>query len=783
MYRYNCQKLLNIHRRFIIRNLENDSTCDKNEDEEIRRNAVNIQMLFPSLHSQIFPKHQNSSQDVNCIQIKNSINALKSHGLWGKDSPPLPPLNLKLPDLLGNNLDDHFRSIANQQCEKYKLLGDKLVKSQLPIKPSKWEMKAGWVKYSTDGSSWLTVDFPDEQALIFDVEVLVSESNLPILATAASTSAWYSWCSSRLLKDRVPVSPTFGLNDLINLETKPGQNKLPKGSNEKLIVGHNVSYDRARLKEQYFLKDTKTRFIDTMSLHIATSGLTGLQRALLMAELTGSKRKEVEEAKSRLRGPPIKNWMKVGSLNNLSDVHKLHCGGRGLDKGEVEIFIKGNIGDVQNNFNKLMTYCSNDVVATFEIFQILWPLFFQRFPHPVTFAGMLEMSVTYLPVNNNWQKYLNNSQTVYDALENELKLMLMRLANDACEFLHDQKYKNDVWLWDLDWKIISELCPKISEDEECIPGPSLISSQMQVVPKLLRLSWEGFPLHYSKKNGWGYLVPGKPLTQNVPMDQTLQFPYNQLLKDKKFAKDSDFHSKTDKISAVNVDELWDKILDGSAEVSENSELWETFMSEKMEQNVKQVNCRAGVESGSPNHHGNGPYLDENIPGCWFYRLPHKDGPNYKVGNPLAKDFLNKIEDGSLRSEAGSDADWALKLSKMISYWKNAHKRITSQMVVWLKKSELPKSVVNSEDFEEENNYGAILPSIVTAGTVTRRAVEATWMTASNAYVDRVGSELKSMIQALPGYRFVGADVDSQELWIAAVLGDAHSAGIHGSLIN
>lgn len=36
-----------------------------------------------------------------------------------------------------------------------------------------------------------------------------------------------------------------------------------------------------------------------------------------------------------------------------------------------------------------------------------------------------------------------------------------------------------------------------------------------------------------------------------------------------------------------------------------------------------------------------------------------------------------------------------------------------------------------------------------------------------------------MVRAPPGYCLVGADVDSQELWIAAILGDAHFAGIHG----
>lgn len=54
------------------------------------------------------------------------------------------------------------------------------------------------------------------------------------------------------------------------------------------------------------------------------------------------------------------------------------------------------------------------------------------------------------------------------------------------------------------------------------------------------------------------------------------------------------------------------------------------------------------------------------------------------------------------------------------------------------------------------------------------------MTASNAHFERVGSELRAMVQAPPGYSIVGADVDSQELWIASVLGDAHYAKMHGA---
>ena len=45
----------------------------------------------------------------------------------------------------------------------------------------------------------------------------------------------------------------------------------------------------------------------------------------------------------------------------------------------------------------------------------------------------------------------------------------------------------------------------------------------------------------------------------------------------------------------------------------------------------------------------------------------------------------------------------------------------------------------------------------------------------------MGSELKAMVRAPPDYHLVGADVDSQELWIASVLGDMQFAGVHGEV--
>ena len=86
-------------------------------------------------------------------------------------------------------------------------------------------------------------------------------------------------------------------------------------------------------------------------------------------------------------------------------------------------------------------------------------------------------------------------------------------------------------------------------------------------------------------------------------------------------------------------------------------------------------------------------------------------------------------------------------------------------------------VINVPNIYLEENlkhtvFSAIIPQVVVCGTVTRRAIEPTWMTASNVQSERLGSELRSLVQAPIGYKFIGSDVDSQELWIASILGDA-----------
>ncbi|KAK3096547.1 hypothetical protein FSP39_001169 [Pinctada imbricata] len=758
-----------------------------------------------------------------------------------------------MPKLLGENIDEHFKELAFQQLEGYYELAEELMDCQIPPKPKVWNYAAGWTKYDPVTGEATLVDFPEENAFIFDIEVLVKEGHFPTMATALSATHWYSWCADCLIQDRYRWINHQKLHDLIPLETSKSSIFPPNGEWEKkIIVGHNVGFDRSFIKEQYFIEKTKARFIDTMSLHIATCGLTNMQRVLYQAAKKNSNLKvvrEYNEAKRQRNVWASTEWQTQSSLNNLNDVYQLHCGGPKLEKETREIFVEGSMTDVREQFQELTAYCASDVEATLKVFKKLWPEFLLRFPHPVTLAGMFEMSSAYLPINCNWQRYIQQSNAIYEDLQNEQKRALMKLANEACEYLFNEKYKEDLWLWDLDWSVkefrmkkirdngnivslvviqweysksscdtmgikilienstfpykqytetdeemlkrildtkqyifkvkthkagypkwYADLCPKLRA-EDWNPGPSLISTLMRVTPKLMRVTYNGYPLHYDEKHAWGYLVPDKVkaaqdrekmMEDDDDEDEkhVLSFPIKALFE---FCGDK----VDEELLRPMTDEEFENMMNNSSSMVEESMEWEEKQ-RHLEAAAVQSKARKDQEIR----------FDVGIPGAWFYKIPHKDGKGSNVGNPLAKDYILLFENGTMKTLSGTNASKVLKLSKTCSYWKMAKDRIQSQMAVELQENELPDLVKRHDDFEEDSFYGAIIPRIVPAGTVTRRAVEKTWLTASNAYADRVGSELKAMIQAPPGCDFVGADVDSQELWIAAIIGDSF-ARMHG----
>lgn len=641
----------------------------KNKSAENHRvNEVNIQMLLPSIYAEIFGKDPQTIP-TDPEKIIKATEDLKKFGFW-QDPEISPEVNLKLPKLEGKNIEEHFWNIGEQQSGPYKNLLLSFVKSGLPKKPKIWLCKSGWTKYKENHEPE-SVPYPDEDALVFDVEVCMRLGAAPTLATAVSSTAWYGWVSSTLESSGTPVPVQRYTTDLmIPLEGK-GSDRA------RIVIGHNVSYDRARVKEQYLLKNSGLRFFDTMSMHVCIGGVTSYQRAMLKTKVA------VDDS----------DWREYSSLNSLKEVYKLYCK-KELSKETRNLFVDGDISQIRDEFQNVMRYCAEDVEATFQVLQKMVPLFFDRFPHPVTLAGMLELGTAYLPINSNWDRYLTDSEQTFEDLETECKFLLARKCDNACQLMHEEKYKNDLWMWDEDWSTqelnptkkkikVEESIKEEDEDEldekyrylfegkaklpvrlphlpgyplwyrklcekpgdpDWAPGPRLVSTGVKVTPKLLNLTWEGYPLHYTREHGWGILVADLNAQVN---EQKVPF--------EKLKKLTEANQKKAKLSG-SVGEIDLK---------------------------KKVDEHFGKEDYWKNNGDKmrGAASDHVVENCYFSKLPHKDGGENNVGNPLAKDFLKTFSNSVLAGADGS-AQKVLAIGRMVSYWRNNRERIGKQLAVW-----------------------------------------------------------------------------------------------------
>lgn len=398
----------------------------------------------------------------------------------------------------------------------------------------------------------------------------------------------------------------------------------------------------------------------------------------------------------------------TSSINSLRDVAKFHCNIT-IDKAQRDSFSELDREGIRGKLEELLDYCAADVAITHRVYKKVFPGFLEVCPHPVSFGALRHLSSVILPVNKSWEAYINNAEATYHRLSDAVEQRLNDLADKALKLKDDSsKYVNDDWLSQLDWS---------GQEVKMVKG-----KKKGDAPR---------PATRQKKPGMPQWYKDLFATNNADIALTVRT----------------------RIAPILLRLSWDS--------------YPLVWSDKYGWTFKVPLKTACMYADKPVVSCN--MSDEKILSLRddtqhrYFKLPHKDGPHAKVATPLAKGFLQYFESGILTSQYAY-AKEALEMNASCSYWISARDRIRSQMVVYRDEAR----GLDSPSADE----GYILPQIIPMGTITRRAVENTWLTASNAKANRVGSELKSMIRAPPGYCFVGADVDSQELWIASLVGDA-----------
>ncbi|KAJ2157906.1 DNA-directed DNA polymerase gamma mip1 [Coemansia sp. RSA 552] len=705
--------------------------------DQPRKNDLDIVMLAPRLRQSIFRHRQ--FPEATPEQATISVDHLRAQGIYGKEGEPVDGSDFDPPELLGANIEEHFHTMGSMAAQPYLRMATEHAEipwSSFPTrpKPEAWRMQSGWTRYNADGSC-TRVPIPDaaDDVLVFDVEVLVPDSPYPVLAAALSRNAWYLWVSPYLSGDSSHPRHLIPLLDPQEEAQKP-----------RLVIGHNVGYDRARIQEARRAKRPPLAFIDTMSLHVSSGGLCSRQRPSWMKY---SRAKSENDTEYLHLNEDTGRFFDVSCLNSLREVAKHYCN-INMSKERRNVFVKGTLAEVRETFADLADYCALDVEVTYKVYAEVFPAFRINCPHPVSFAGSLMMLEGYLPVDRSWPEYIRQSEALFAKLSESVASRMLKLAEDALTAKNPQ---DDPWLRNLDWTVVPQKYtkPKLKVDgsyakggeprpvaRQLLPGKPKwyrllwdanlkqihVTVRSRIAPYLLKLKWLGYPLYHSTSYGWTFRVPVSDYQASLESSEEgdKALPSFKNMRVLKFPLDPE-------------DPVYEKI--------------------------------PAEDAGK----------------VVFFKVPHPDGESANCGNPLAKSYRTAIDEGTL-SSAYPMAKEAMEMNAMCSYWISARERVKSQFVVW---DEGADDAFTGQPLDlglesaQSPGQGVILPLVVPMGTITRRAVESTWMTASNAKENRLGSELKAMVRCPAGYRFVGADVDSEELWISALIGDSQFR-MHGA---
>lgn len=617
-----------------------------------RENEVGIPMISGVVRKQIFGEREDiaSSSDPKTII---SIEELKKHGLYPPQIEKREPLLYELPDLLGENIKEHWYKLGKLQALPYIQYVKELLEASVPPIP-KWVKRSGWTKY--EGGKVEKVPYPKERAIIFDVETLVKEGDYAVMATALSATAWYMWISPALFNHNA------------------GNQLIPLGKEKKVVVAHYANYDIARVEgsyaEGYHLDGV--RYIDTFSMHTAIAGMSTRQRLIYKS-----------------KGGKSQKWYDETCPSSLKDIVKFYTGEE-MDKSARNTFVEGSYEDVEREFEELANYNALDCSYLLKVFQKMWHPFIEKNPHPVTFSGMLSMSREFLPVEKKvWEEYKDRSTSAYRISNERISKLLKQLALSAIEQWKEkggEEMQKDPWLRHLDWSKPSSRARKMKTSPNWYraldkKGKIYLTAAQDVAKYLLRLEWKGFPVYKHPELKWGYLVP----------------------RDEDHEGESPIYLKED-----------------------GTEVESKFRAD---------------------------YI--------FYKIPHKKGQSSNVGDILSKDYLAYFKAGILTSK-NPEAQKVLEEKIKTAYWQSTQSRINKQFLH-----------INGE------GEGIIIPQLAPFGTITRRATENTWLTASNPKPDKIGSEIKTNVRAPSGYKIVGADVSAQEAWISAIFGDSDSFKIQG----
>ena len=242
--------------------------------------------------------------------------------------------------------------------------------------------------------------------------------------------------------------------------TQYGLIPLPEN---RLIIGHNISYDRVRARNGYSLNNSEPEnfYFDTLSAHIAVSGLCSGQRWLYV--LANKDPDEMtEEEKRKLEFRP--KWAEEGATNSLVNVYNFHVAAvrdyfgqedvhwmKDSDKEIRDVFVKATHISQLAQRRDLIRYALEDVYYTAELFQSIWPKYRDATPSKVALAGHMFLNGSRIPVSSKWETWIGEVEDTYHSLNREMN-SLCHAVVDGYVAKWRQCLKDDITAAEVAWE-------------------------------------------------------------------------------------------------------------------------------------------------------------------------------------------------------------------------------------------------------------------------------------------------------------------------------------------
>jgi len=627
--------------------------------------------------------------------------------------------DLPFPELQGDGIEGHFELMAGEFVDRYIELANEFSQASLPAVPSydDFVFQPGWTRYTKQGNNWVTesVPHPLESAFTYDTETFVVNGAFPVIGTCLSSEAAYVWLAAEMCDPLIPHDKwtQYGL--------------IPLGD-DNFVVGHNISYDRVRARDGYTLERTEPEnfYFDTLSAHIAVSGLASGQRWLYV--LSGKDPEDLtEEEKKKLRFRP--RWADEGSTNALVNVYNFHVAAvreyfgkevhrmRDADKEIRDVFVKATEIHQLAQRRDLLDYAMKDAFYTTELFQALWPKYLDATPSKVGLAGHYFLNGSRIPVSTDWTKWIAQVEKVFENHNREM--------TDICHKLVERYVAE--WNKEFDKDLLEAQKLFDTDPETAIALAGLGGKKTVKFTDVLRgFDKQGHAWRHNS-DAWVAADPWLSQLSWTPRGYTGKYAFKPKWASELLTSPDERITTKSKLSNLLLKLKWE----GSPVI-----------------NTKELGWCFTDEDGK------------------VQRIPHPKGNGNNVGQLLSKDFTMDMEVGRLSSEL-PDAKRALEIANAASYWTSVRKRVMDRIFLEV-------------DNPYGNHWNMMMPEIIAHGTVTRRTVESLMVTMCSTKSHRIGTELKSRIQCPPGWKIVGADFDGQELQIASIYADAWEGGFIGA---